>query len=99
LLLAAPRLASGVLAPYAEERRERMRRLRFAAAVQARLTVEFDAAASARRADLLARAEKEPELTLAVLSALAGPEVLPADAFSLLAAVRIFGAELPGLAV
>jgi len=99
LLLGAPRLASAALAPFAEERRERMRRLRFAAAVQARLTVEFDAAARARRADLLARAEKEPELALAVLSALAGPEALPAEAFTQQVALRIFGAELPGLAV
>ena len=98
LLLAAPHLSSAVLAPYAEERRERMRRLRFAAAVQSRLTVEFGDAARALRADLLARAAKEPDLTIAVLSALAGPEVMPADAFTQRMALRMFGAELPGIA-
>jgi 2-polyprenyl-6-methoxyphenol hydroxylase-like FAD-dependent oxidoreductase len=99
LLLAEPRLASSALAPYAAERRERMRRLRFAAAVQARLTVEFDAAARARRAHVLARIEQEPELAFAVLSAFAGPEQMPAEAFTQQAAIRIFGSELPGIAV
>ncbi|HEU4428939.1 MAG TPA: FAD-dependent monooxygenase, partial [Myxococcota bacterium] len=99
LLLGAARLSSAALAPYADERRERMRRLRFAAAVQARLTVEFDDSARALRADILARVEKEPELALAVFSAFAGPEAMPAEAFTQRAALRIFGSELPGIAV
>jgi 2-polyprenyl-6-methoxyphenol hydroxylase-like FAD-dependent oxidoreductase len=99
LLLAAPRLATAVLAPYAEERRERMRRLRFAAAMQARLTVEFGDAARALRANVHARQVKEPDLGLAFLSAMAGPEALPAEAFTQQAALRVFGAELPGIAV
>ena len=99
LLLAAPRLASAALAPYAEERRERMRRLRFAAAMQSRLTVEFGDAARAVRADVFARQAKEPDLGLAIICAMAGPEALPAEAFSQQAAMRMFGAELPGIAV
>jgi 2-polyprenyl-6-methoxyphenol hydroxylase-like FAD-dependent oxidoreductase len=98
LLLAAPRLTSAVLTPYAEERRERMRRLRFAAAMQSRLTTEFGDAARALRADVFARQPTEPDLGIAVMSAMTGPEVLPAEAFTQQAAVRVFGAELRGIA-
>ena len=94
LLLAAPRLTTGVLAPYAEERRERMRRLRFAAAVQARLTVEFGPDARARRASILARQASEPDLALVLIAALAGPETLPEEVYSQATAIRMFGAPL-----
>ncbi len=98
LLLAAPRLATDALAPYAEERRERMRRLRFAAAMQSRLTVEFGEAARALRANAFARQAREPDLGIAIIAAFVGPEKLPADAFTQAAALRMFGAELPGIA-
>jgi 2-polyprenyl-6-methoxyphenol hydroxylase-like FAD-dependent oxidoreductase len=96
-LLLADGLAARALAPYAEERRERMRRLRFSAALQARLFAEFGEAERAARAAIFARQEKDPMLGLAALSALAGPEALPAEAFAQSAAIAMFGAELPGI--
>jgi 2-polyprenyl-6-methoxyphenol hydroxylase-like FAD-dependent oxidoreductase len=97
LLGSSARLGTSALAPYAEERRERMRRLRFAAAMNSRLTVEFGDAARALRAEVHARQAKEPDLAMAVLSALAGPEALPAEAFTQRAAQRVFGTELAGI--
>jgi 2-polyprenyl-6-methoxyphenol hydroxylase-like FAD-dependent oxidoreductase len=98
LLLEHRDWSEATFAPYAEERSERMRRLRFAAAVQSRLDVEFDEAARERRARLYERIAAEPLLAVAVLSSLAGPEVLPAEAFGDEAARRIFGETIPGIA-
>ena len=58
--------------PYAEERRERMRRLRFTASVQAALDMEFGEQARARRKSYHERAP----------AVMAGPEVVPPDAFT-----------------
>ncbi len=96
-LLLADGLATRGLGAYAEERRERMRRLRFSAALQARLHAEFGANARAARADIFARQEKNPALGMAALSAFTGPELVPAEAFSQDAARAMFGAELPGI--
>jgi 2-polyprenyl-6-methoxyphenol hydroxylase-like FAD-dependent oxidoreductase len=96
-LLLAEGLGTHALAPYAEERRERMRRLRFSAALQSRLFAEFGDTPRAMRAEILARQEKDPTLGMAALSAFAGPEALPAEAFSQAAALALFGAELPGI--
>jgi 2-polyprenyl-6-methoxyphenol hydroxylase-like FAD-dependent oxidoreductase len=97
LLLAAPRLGTAGLAPYAEERRERMRRLRFAAALVSRQAAEFGEAANAKRAELAQLQQKDPTVGMAAMSAFAGPEALPAEAFSQGEALRLFGAELPGI--
>ncbi len=97
LLLAASSLSAADLVPYAEERRERMRRLRFAAAMQARLSVEFGAAGRGLRERLFARQKEEPELGMAVVCALAGPEILPAELFTQDAARRALGAPLEGI--
>ncbi|MFI5319820.1 MAG: FAD-dependent oxidoreductase [Myxococcota bacterium] len=96
-LLLAERLDARVLAPYAEERRERMRRLRFSAALQSRLHAEFGDGARAVREDVFARQAKDPSLGMAALSAFTGPEVLPAEAFSQAAAIAMFGDELAGI--
>ncbi len=96
-LLLAHRVATRDLAPYAEERRERMRRLRFSAALQSRLFAEFGAGERRARAAIFARQERDPSLGMAALSAFTGPELLPAEAFSQSAAVALFGAELPGI--
>ncbi len=47
-------------APYAEERAERMRRLRFAAKITAALDMEFDEAAKARRRDFFRARRRRP---------------------------------------
>lgn len=71
-----------LFAPYAEERRERMRRLRFAAAITSALDCEFDAAARARRARYLERLAGDPTLALALAAVMAGPEQFPEETFS-----------------
>jgi 2-polyprenyl-6-methoxyphenol hydroxylase-like FAD-dependent oxidoreductase len=67
--------------PYAEDRRERMRRLRVAAQFWATLHAEFGPDAAARRARALRRAlvEGRPSPIMAVF---AGPETLPPEAYT-----------------
>lgn len=96
-LLLADGPATRGLGAYADERRERMRRLRFSAALQSRLHAEFGGDARASRAAIFARQEKDPALGMAALSAFVGPEALPREAFSQAAAIALFGAELPGI--
>lgn len=80
-------------APYAEERAERMRRLRFAAKVQATLDMEFGPEARARRKDVHQRSQADPSLRVQAFAVMAGPETLPAEAFSQEAWDRIMGAS------
>jgi 2-polyprenyl-6-methoxyphenol hydroxylase-like FAD-dependent oxidoreductase len=68
-------------APYADERRERMRRLRFAAAVQSTTLNEFGDEARARRVRVFERQAANPVLQLALLGSLVGPEAVPDIAF------------------
>lgn len=68
-------------APYAEERAERMRRLRFSAQLTSTLLNEFGAAARERRLRAAARQAANPLLALPFLAAMVGPEALPAAAF------------------
>jgi len=96
-LLLAEGLGTHALAPYAEERRERMRRLRFSAALQAHLNAEFGAAARARRRDYFERQKADPSLGMAQVSAFVGPEALPAEAFTPAAALSVLGSELSGI--
>jgi 2-polyprenyl-6-methoxyphenol hydroxylase-like FAD-dependent oxidoreductase len=70
-----------IFAPYADERRERMRRLRFAAALQSRIENEFGPEAEARRARVFERWAADPSLQLPLLGTLMGPEKLPATAY------------------
>lgn len=67
---------------YAEERQERMRRLRFTASIQAALDMEFGAAARARRKSYHERAQADPTLRMLSAAVMAGPEVLPPDVFT-----------------
>jgi 2-polyprenyl-6-methoxyphenol hydroxylase-like FAD-dependent oxidoreductase len=97
-LLLAEGLSTRGLAPYAEERRERMRRLRFAAALASRLNAEFGDAARARRDAVFARQQQDPTLGMAAMSAFTGPELLPPEAFTQRAAIAVLGAELEGIA-
>ena len=82
ILKASNDWSSGVFAPYAEERKERMRRLRLAARFAAARDCEFGAAAQARRHVLAAKIMMDPVVTGLVLAPIVGPDVVPADAFS-----------------
>lgn len=79
-------------APYAEERRERMRRLRFAAGLTAALDCEFGPEASARRKRYHEAAAQDPTLGLHGVAVMAGPENAPADIFTEAHRARVLGA-------
>ncbi|MCW5759771.1 MAG: FAD-dependent monooxygenase [Phenylobacterium sp.] len=78
-------------AAYAEERSERMRRLRFAAKMQAALDMEFGEAARARRARVSAGSAADPSFKVQGFAVMAGPETLPAEAFTQEAWDRVMG--------
>ncbi|MDP1736282.1 MAG: FAD-dependent monooxygenase [Caulobacter sp.] len=69
-------------APYAEERAERLRRLRFTAAITSTLDAEFSPEARARRRRYFERSEADPSLGMHAFAVMAGPETLPAEAFT-----------------
>lgn len=71
-----------LFAPYAEERSERMRRLRFSAALTSALDAEFDDAARARRARYFERALSDPSLAMHGAAVMAGPEMIPPEFFT-----------------
>ncbi len=81
ILLAGADWTPAAFAPYCEERRERMRRLRFVAALDASLENEFGPEAEARRARARARQAEDPSLMMWFLAAFAGPDALPAESF------------------
>lgn len=68
--------------PYAEERQERMRRLRFAAGLQATLDMEFGDIPRRRRQSYHERAAADPTLGLHGVAVMAGPDVPPAEVFT-----------------
>jgi 2-polyprenyl-6-methoxyphenol hydroxylase-like FAD-dependent oxidoreductase len=82
ILLAGEDWSAAALQPYAEERAERMRRLRFCTAAVGKLRGEFDAEGRERRRRLHARMRVDPELALWRRAMLAGPESVPASAFT-----------------
>ena len=71
-----------LFAPYAEERRERMRRLRFVARLTASLDAEFDQKARARRRSYFERIAVNPILGARGLAVMAGPEAAPQEIFT-----------------
>lgn len=82
ILKATPDGAAPDFAPFAEERRERMRRLRFTAGVQSALDMEFGDDARARRQRYHERAAADPMIKMLSAAVMAGPEVLPPDCFT-----------------
>jgi 2-polyprenyl-6-methoxyphenol hydroxylase-like FAD-dependent oxidoreductase len=68
--------------PYAEERRERMRRLRFVARLTASLDAEFGDKARARRQSYFKRAAADPMLASWVCAVMAGPETAAPEVFT-----------------
>ena len=89
LLLAGADWSPAALRPYAEERAERMRRLRFAAAIQAALDMEFGPAARARRRRHFERSAIDPSLGLHGVAVMAGPETVPAEFFTAASRARV----------
>jgi menaquinone-9 beta-reductase len=76
---------------YAEERAERMRRLRVAAALQARLTAEFSGAARERRRLYFEALARDPGVGAHMAAVLAGPEAVPVETFEAAHRERLFG--------
>ena len=82
LLLGSERWSESLFATYAEERKERMRRLRFAAALASALDSEFTPEAAARRSRARARMAADRSLNMVFASAMIGPEIAPGELFS-----------------
>jgi 2-polyprenyl-6-methoxyphenol hydroxylase-like FAD-dependent oxidoreductase len=80
LLLESADWSADVLEPYAEERADRMRRLRLCAALIARLFSEFDAEARTRRLRAFARLAQNPMLGVPLAGAFLGPDLTPEQA-------------------
>lgn len=82
ILKASHDWSAAAFAPYAEERKERMRRLRLAARFTSARDCEFDDRARARRHILAGKLMTDPVVTGLTLAAIIGPEKVPAEAFS-----------------
>ncbi|MEQ8559108.1 MAG: FAD-dependent monooxygenase [Henriciella sp.] len=67
---------------YAEERQERMRRLRFAGMLQATLDMEFGEDARARRKSYHERSAADPSLGMHGFAIMGGPESVPDEVFT-----------------
>jgi len=74
--------SEAAFAPYAEERAERMRRLRFAGQLQSAIDMEFGEAARARRHRWHERGAVDPTLKLHGVAVMAGPEAVPAEVYT-----------------
>lgn len=82
ILKASEDWSPGALAPYAQERAERMRRLRFAAALQSALDAEFGEGPRERRRRYHQRSAADPSVGAHSFAVMAGPETLPAEMFT-----------------
>lgn len=76
---------------YADERAERMRRLRFAASLVSSIDAEFGPAAKARRHSIDERKAQDPTLGIHALAIMAGPESVPAEFFTPEHRARVLG--------
>lgn len=79
-------------APYAEERAERLRRLRFAASITSALEAEFGPEAAARRKRHHDAAAADMSLKAHAAAVMAGPESLPPELFTPEHRARVLGA-------
>jgi menaquinone-9 beta-reductase len=91
LLNGADDWATLSFASYAEERAERMRRLRFAASLQAAIDMEFGEDAKARRRRLFEQGAVDPSLRAHGFAVMAGPEALPPEMFTEAHRARVLG--------
>ena len=80
-------------APYAEERFERLRRLRFAASLTSALEAEFTPGAAARRKRYHEAGAADMSLKAHTAAVMAGPEMLPAEFFTPEHRDRVLGLE------
>lgn len=81
-LLGSEDWTTELFAPYAEERAERMRRLRFSAAVSAVMGAEFGPEATARKLRFRERVAADPTLAMCRAAPMVGPEMLPPQAYT-----------------
>jgi 2-polyprenyl-6-methoxyphenol hydroxylase-like FAD-dependent oxidoreductase len=81
IVRAGPDRSVEAFAPYVQERRERMRRLRIAAEVQTALAATFTPAGAARRKAFNAVFRADPVLGGPRMAAQLGPDNVPAEAF------------------
>ena len=95
LLLAGGDWSPAALRPYAEERADRMRRLRFCNALMTTLRGEFGSDARERRRRARGLMQAEPELGLWRRGYLAGPESAPVSAFDERVYERLCSHALP----
>ncbi|MCW1382679.1 FAD-dependent monooxygenase [Novosphingobium sp. KCTC 2891] len=79
--------------PYEEERRERMRRLRFVAHIQATLDMEFGEAAKARRHRYHEMSAADPTVGMHAAAVLGGPDIVPPEVFTPAHAERVLGGQ------
>jgi 2-polyprenyl-6-methoxyphenol hydroxylase-like FAD-dependent oxidoreductase len=91
ILKATDDFARADFASYGEERRERMRRLRFTASLQAALDMEFGDQARERRRSFHERSGLDPSLGMHVFAVMAGPENSPAEIFTPEHRARVLG--------
>lgn len=91
ILKASDDWSEKAFAPYAEERAERMRRLRFAGQIQSALDMEFGPEAKARRHRYHELGAADPTLRLHSVAVMAGPEMLPPEAFTEAHRARVLG--------
>ena len=91
ILKETPAGAAPDFAPYAAERAERMRRLRFAGQLQASLDMEFGEAARERRRQYHERKAADPTLGMHGVAIMAGPEAAPAEIFTEAHRARVLG--------
>lgn len=94
ILKATPKGETPDFAPYAEERFERMRRLRFAGQLQAALDMEFGPEAAARRKSYHERKAADPTLGIHAMAIMGGPESVPEDFFTEDHRARVLGKEI-----
>lgn len=83
--------APAAFKPYAEERAERMRRLRFAASITSALEAEFGPEAKARRHSYDERKAADPTLGIHGMAVMAGPEMVPPEFFTPEHRARVLG--------
>ncbi len=76
---------------YAEERAERMRRLRFSASLTSSLDAEFGEAAAKRRQSYFERAAADPTLGIIAVAIMSGPENVPPEFFTPEHRARVLG--------
>ena len=93
LLKASADWTPTTLIPYGEERRERMRRLRIAASLQAGLDMEFGAKAKERRRRHFEQSAVDPSLGMHAIAVMAGPEAAPPETFTQAHRDRVLGPE------